>query len=228
MKATATAIKIKPAELPADTMIHIVGEKSLNTELLVDFMARKLEVTCLFSSIENLTAVLNQSPDRIHVMFLDCNGSNESDVFMPLDLKNVYRHPRCYPILYNVNPAHCFEMEALKHGVRGILYAHQPIEFFPRAARALLTGELWYSREFLTQFIVAKDKTLAPPEEARVILTRREREVVTKLAEGCTNREIARHFHISSNTVKTHAYNIYKKIKVSSRIQATLWLTNNS
>ena len=228
MESTATASKIETAELPTDAMIHIVGEKSLNTELLVEFIDRKLEFTCLFSPIENLTAALNQFPDRIHVTFIDCYGSNNSKIFRSLVLINAHRHPHCYPILYNVDPAHSFELEALRRGVRGILYANQPIENFPRAARALLKGEMWYSREILTRFIDDKDNPLTTTEEACVILTRREREIVTKLAEGYSNDDIARYFRISPNTVKTHAYNIYKKIKVSSRIQAALWLTNSS
>jgi DNA-binding NarL/FixJ family response regulator len=52
----------------------------------------------------------------------------------------------------------------------------------------------------------------------------REREVVEKLAEGFSNREIARHFNISPHTVKTHTYNIYTKINVENRLQASLWL----
>jgi len=228
MQVTAAASKVKTAEMPTETIIHVVGKKSLNTELLVDFMARNLDFTCLLSPIESLTAALNQFPDRTHLSFLDCKGSDRSMVFMPPEFKKIYRHPRCCTILYNVDAAHGFEIQALKRGVRGILYAHQPIELFPRAVRALLNGELWYSREFLAQFIITKDKPFAPTEEASIILTQREREVVTKLAEGCTNQEIARHLHISPNTVKTHFYNIYKKIKVSSRIQAALWLANSS
>ncbi|MGA8239601.1 MAG: LuxR C-terminal-related transcriptional regulator, partial [Desulfobacterales bacterium] len=97
-----------------------------------------------------------------------------------------------------------------------------------RAARAVLNGELWYSRQILAQFIDEKDAPLAPTKEACVMLTRREREIVTKLAKGCSNREIARHFRISPHTVKTHAYNIYKKINVDSRLKASLRLANSS
>lgn len=228
MKATAAASKVKTAEIPTETIIHIVGKKSLNTELLVDFMARNLDFTCLLSPIESLTAALDQFPDRTHLLFLDWKGSDTSVVVLPPELQKIYRHPRCCTILYNVDPVHGFEIQALKWGIRGILYAHQRIELFPRAVRAVLNGELFYSREFLAQFIITKNKPSAPTTEASIILTQREREVVTKLAEGCTNQEIARQLHISPNTVKTHAYNIYKKIKVSSRIQATLWLANSS
>ena len=228
MEATAASKEIKTAKLPTDPMIHIVGEKSLHTELLVDFMAAELESTCRLILKQDLTAVLKQFPDRFHLAFLDCNGGNKSAFYKLPDLKRTSRHPQCHLILYNADPAHCIEMDALKWGIRGILYAHQPIEFFPRAARAVLNGELWYSRQILAQFIDEKDNSSAPAEEACVILTRREKEIIKQLAEGCSNETIARHFNISPHTVKTHAYNIYKKINVASRLQASLWLGNNS
>ena len=67
----------------------------------------------------------------------------------------------------------------LQRGIHGILYAHEPPALFPRAARAVLNGELWYTREILTQFMAEKAEHLAPPGEAYIILTRKEREVLT-------------------------------------------------
>ena len=227
MEATVTAKEINTAEMSADAIVHIVGQKSLNTELLVNFMDGELEFACLFSPNGGLPEALNQFPARTHLAFLDSSGRTQSAIFTLPDFNKTHQHPRCRLILYNVDPAHGVEMEALKRGIRGILYTHQPIEFFPRAARAVLNGELWYSRQVLAQFIDEKDAPLAPTEEACVMLTRREREIVTKLAKGCSNREIARHFRISPHTVKTHAYNIYKKIKVENRLQASLWLAKS-
>jgi DNA-binding NarL/FixJ family response regulator len=228
MEATAAASETNTAGLLTDAMVHIVSQKSLNTELLVDFMAEELEFTCQFSSDHSLAAALNQFPDRTHLTFLDCSGGKKLTFLKLPHLKKAHQHPRCHFILYNIDLAHCLEMDALRLGIRGILYAHQPIEFFPRAARAVLNGELWYTRNILAQFIIEKGNGSVPTAEACVVLTQREKEIVTKLAEGCSNRDIARHFRISPHTVKTHAYNIYKKINVDNRLQASLWLANSS
>ncbi len=228
MKGTAAAKNTLIDKSPADAMVHVVGQKSLNTELLVDFMAEELEFTCRFSPDECLTAALTQFPDRIHLTFIDCSYGKDLSFLKLPHLRAAHQHPRCHFILYNTDMTHGLEMDALRLGIRGILYAHQPIEFFARAARAVLNGELWYSRNILAQFILEKDNDSVPTAEACVVLTQREKEIVAKLAEGCSNRTIARHFCISPNTVKTHAYNIYKKIKVDNRLQASLWLANSS
>lgn len=227
MEATAAERDSQIAELLTDTIIHIVGKRSVHTELLVDFIGRELAVDCRFSANGGLAAAVNRFPDKTHLAFLDCNGEAKAVIFKLPELKHPLQQIQCDLVLYNVNPAAGIEMEALKRGIRGILYAHEPIEFFSRAARAVLTGELWYCRKVLSQFIHQKENRPALTKEACVVLTRREREIIKKIAEGCGNQAIARQFNISPHTVKTHAYNIYKKIKVSNRLQASIWLENS-
>jgi DNA-binding CsgD family transcriptional regulator len=51
-------------------------------------------------------------------------------------------------------------------------------------------------------------------------ISERELELLGLLAEGCSNKEIARRASISVNTVKTHLSNLYGKLDVSRRTQA--------
>jgi DNA-binding NarL/FixJ family response regulator len=48
-------------------------------------------------------------------------------------------------------------------------------------------------------------------------LTRREREVVLALAEGLSNKDVARRLNLSEGTVKVHLHNIYSKLGVRNR-----------
>jgi DNA-binding CsgD family transcriptional regulator len=54
-------------------------------------------------------------------------------------------------------------------------------------------------------------------------LSQREREILLMLSEGATNKDIAAKLFLSLNTIKSHIYNIYRKIDVPNRLQASLW-----
>jgi DNA-binding NarL/FixJ family response regulator len=54
-------------------------------------------------------------------------------------------------------------------------------------------------------------------------LTAREVEIVTAVAQGLSNREIARLLHITEPTVKFHLSNVYRRLRVSNRTEAARW-----
>ena len=58
-------------------------------------------------------------------------------------------------------------------------------------------------------------------------VSERETEVLTELAKGLTNKEIAKALVISENTVERHLDNIYNKLGVSSRTAAVVWAVHN-
>jgi DNA-binding NarL/FixJ family response regulator len=97
------------------------------------------------------------------------------------------------------------EPEELVLGVRAAARAESPLS--PKAARAL---------------ILARTR---PAPASR--LTEREREVLVLVAEGLSNKLIARRLGISERTVKGHLTNIFETLGVTDRTQAALWATRH-
>jgi LuxR family transcriptional regulator of csgAB operon len=60
-------------------------------------------------------------------------------------------------------------------------------------------------------------------KRANEILSSRQIEILAQVAVGASNDEIAEKLCVSPHTVKTHLYNVFKKIKVANRLQAALW-----
>ncbi len=63
---------------------------------------------------------------------------------------------------------------------------------------------------------------LAPPASL-VSLTKREREIIQLLAQGFSNKTIAGLLFLSSRTVQSHLYRIYRKLNVRNRTSATIF-----
>ena len=70
--------------------------------------------------------------------------------------------------------------------------------------------------------VVAASPTLAEGE-SEIALTARELEVLALLAEGASNKLIARRLEISEKTVKSHLTRIFRELGVTDRTQAALW-----
>ena len=65
-------------------------------------------------------------------------------------------------------------------------------------------------------------------KEKIAALTKREMEILTQIAGGMFNKEIAMNLNISERTVKNHISNIFKKIDVSDRTQAAVFAIRNN
>lgn len=118
----------------------------------------------------------------------------------------------------------------IKAGVRGHIKTSDPPAVMAKAVRAVHSGEIWAERRILEK---ALSKPLILPETLLTHvpgvepLTNREREMLSMLLQGATNKEIAEKSSISERTVKTHLYRIYKKLKVKSRTKAIALLAHS-
>lgn len=105
-------------------------------------------------------------------------------------------------------------LPAIEAGATGYLLKDAPREELFRAVRAAARGESVLAPTVASRLM---GRMRAPGEEA---LSAREIEVLELVAEGASNKEIARQLHISKATVKTHLVHIFDKLGVSDRTAA--------
>jgi DNA-binding NarL/FixJ family response regulator len=108
---------------------------------------------------------------------------------------------------------------ALEAGAAGYLLKDADAPEVAHAVRAAVAGEIHLDPA------VAKALTasLRAPKVTETSLSPREREVIVLVAEGATNRQIARHLGVAERTARTHVSNILAKLGLASRTQAAMW-----
>ncbi len=111
--------------------------------------------------------------------------------------------------------------EALRAGARGLVLKSAPPGTLLQAIRGVATGALWFDTSAL-------GRAHAPGAPASngakgSSLTAREREIVSLIAEGLRNDEIARRLGITPKTVKNHLTALFEKVGVSSRLELVVY-----
>lgn len=113
---------------------------------------------------------------------------------------------------------------ALADGASGLVSHAADRDTFLHGVRGVARGEAFWSREDLRRAGSASRLTNA---DLDVQLTRREYDVMAKLVEGLTNKQIAQKLDISYETVKEHVQHVLRKIGVTDRTQAAVWAVRN-
>jgi len=116
-------------------------------------------------------------------------------------------------------------IESLRNGARGYLLKDMEPDELVTALHNVIKGETVVAKELtgvLARVIQGADKQ---PEEAAASfeeLTPREREILCLVAEGQSNKVVARNLGISDGTVKLHVKAILRKLGVHSRVEAAV------
>jgi len=110
---------------------------------------------------------------------------------------------------------------AMRAGARGyILKGADPSEIL-KVVRAVAGGEAHFGPEIARRLVnFFSTPQPASPTEAFPELTSREREILTLIAQGHSNANIAARLYVSPNTVRNHISHIFAKLQVADRAQA--------
>ncbi len=187
--------------LNAQGHFEVVGEASdgdeaitQTLELLPDILLLDLSMPRM-PGLEAMRAIMSNSP-RVKILLLTATISTQQII------------------------------EALQIGARGIVTKDALIEQLTGAIAAVMQGDYWINGGRVSNLVGALHELMQkarPPERKTYGLTPRELEVVGCIVEGCSNRDIAKQFTISEETVKRHLSNIFDKTGVSTRLELALF-----
>jgi len=120
-------------------------------------------------------------------------------------------------------------VQAMKLGCSGIVLKQTAADLIIKSIRKVHAGEIWLDSHttaaVMRQFSNPLDSNNSSGGRGRERspLSTREREIVTLVAQGYKNKEMAEKMFISEQTVKNHLHNIFDKLGVSDRLELALY-----
>ncbi len=110
----------------------------------------------------------------------------------------------------------CVRWKSLK----GVLLQSATTDHLCKGVSCILDGGLWLPRRCLERMITVYRTPGCSSHSNLDELTGRERQIMNLISKGNSNCEIAKNLFLSESTVKTHIYNIYKKLNINKRKDA--------
>jgi len=119
-------------------------------------------------------------------------------------------------------------VQAMKFGTSGIVLKQTATDLLIKSIRKVHAGEIWLDSHTTAAVMRQFSSPMEPPslgtrDRERSPLSQREREIVTLVAQGFKNKEMAEKMFISEQTVKNHLHNIFDKLGVSDRLELALY-----
>ena len=206
--------------------IYIIGPRKLQNDILADFLHNELEANCTVSEDAHHGPPSTNGQECQALVLLDYPEEDLDRYFMSLDSVSKKTLNGHIVALFNVKPDSGVEEKAISRGIRGLFYEQDSPEHFVKGISAMFRGDMWYPRDAMSKYILSiKDNNNNKKDD--IALTQREIEILAMVTSGSKNEDIANQMFISAHTVKTHMYNIFKKINVPNRLQAAIWAAKN-
>ncbi len=119
-------------------------------------------------------------------------------------------------------------VQALQLGARGVVMKEAATQLLMKAIRTVMAGQYWIGREAVGDIVeFLRTNPSGEKPQRNYGLTKREMDILTTIVAGLSNKEIARRFSLSEDTVKHHLTNIFDKVGVASRLELALFAINN-
>ena len=181
-----------------------------------DELAKHPDLVLLGEAVDGDQALERSRTLRPDVLLLDINMPGLQPVKVVRELAKLENGPQILVLSAYSDVEYVFEM--LKAGVDGYLLKDEEPGRIAEGIRAVAAGRTWLSSAVAESIVNSTVR-----EGRRHELSAREEEVLSLMAKGLENEQIAETLAIAEGTVKNHISNLYSKLEVRSRAEAVAW-----
>jgi two-component system nitrate/nitrite response regulator NarL len=207
--------------------VLIVDDHPLFRRGVAQLLAMDPEIQVVGEAADQAGALALTRQHEPDLILLDLNLKGESGLDILAALKEEDASRRV--VMLTVSDAPDDLMQAIRSGADGYLLKDMEPEDLLARLREALTGKTVISDALAGRLAAAlraeaQDST-RKPERDLSMLTEREQAVLRCVADGQSNKLIARSLSITEGTVKVHVKHLLKKLNFRSRVEAAVWAT---
>ncbi len=175
------------------------------------------------NGLETIQSVKNLDPD---VLLLDINMPIMNGIKALKKIKEDGLRTRV--VVLTIHEDREYLLETMQIGATGYILKDSDSASLYKAIRDAHNGHSYIQPKLAAELVKEFNKPKVNKDKSENELTQREYEVLTLIAEGLNNKDIADTLYISEKTVKNHVSNIFRKINVNDRTQAAIYAFRNN
>jgi two-component system nitrate/nitrite response regulator NarL len=202
--------------------VVLVDDSKAFLEAIGFALSRRDDIDVRGATTDCETAIYLVGNLKPQVAVVDIRMPGLGGIGLTRELKS--RHPDLAVVALTVSHEEDDLSEMLRAGASGYVLKTVARDELPRAVHAAAGGDAWLSprmsSKLIRSFLSSPAAALRQSIDDREELTPRERAVLSYVAHGRTNREIADGLFIAETTVKTHLKSVFAKLDVRNRSEA--------
>jgi two-component system nitrate/nitrite response regulator NarL len=219
---------------PAPIRLLVVDDHTLFRRGLIALLAQYADLQVVGEAADAGEALRRAQALQPDLVLLDNHLPGARGVDALPDLRQAA--PAARVLMLTVSEDEQDLADALRNGAQGYVLKTVDGEVLAQAIRRTVRGESVVSPELTGKLVTAFRAANAPvaepaPQPAAdplAVLSPREQEILRHIALGASNKEIARSLAIAETTVKIHVQHILRKLGLSSRVQAAVFVAGRS
>ena len=214
--------------ISSPTKVYVMAENRLLRETLVRLFRKRSEISIVGDTCCSDSAIENIVYAKTDLLLLDCFNTKPMPDDWLTDLQESI--PEVKIILFGMDEDPDVFLRAVRRGVAGYVLKSASATDLLDAVRTVAQGEAACPPKFCkVLFKKLADGTTEEKDERSITqfdLTQRQRQLMSLVAMGLSNKEIAANLNLSEFTVKNHIYRVMKQVDAQNRHEAVSLIRN--
>jgi DNA-binding NarL/FixJ family response regulator len=220
---------MKTISKSGDPVRVFVGDaNAMACQLMVRALEQSREPIVVAGSASDPVEILKglrENPSDVAIIAADLKNGPMTGLGVVKEVRAAF--PQTRIIVLVDSPDRALVVEGFRVGADGVFSRDEPFEMLCKCIRAVCEGQIWARSDqlrFVTEALAKGGPEPIKGANGTHLLTKREKELVQLVAEGLTNRDIARELNLAEHTVRNYLFRIFNKLGTSNRLELALYV----